>query len=108
MKMRNKESSALQAASDILKSSFPVKDVILFGSKARGDDDFESDVDILVLTTSAVTYPLRRDIVDALFEIEQRFDVALSPLIVSVKDWEGGLFSALPIHEAVSEDGTAL
>lgn len=104
--MKNKkEIKAIKTASKIIKSSFPVRDVILFGSKARGDDDLESDIDVLVLTTSAVTYCLRRDIVDSLFEIEQQFDVALSPLIVSVEDWEGGLLSVRPIYEAVREDG---
>ena len=34
-----KERDAIAKAVNLLQVKFPVKDVILFGSKARGDDD---------------------------------------------------------------------
>ena len=32
-------------------SRWPVERIILFGSKARGDDEPDSDIDLLVITT---------------------------------------------------------
>ena len=106
--VHDKEAKAIRIASNLLKTSFPVKEVILFGSKARGDDDRESDIDLLVLTTVNVTYSLRKRIIDALFDIERQFDVALSPLIVFRDEWEKGPLSALLIYDAVKEEGVAV
>ena len=44
--MKN-ESDAIKAAIKMLKSEFSIAKVILFGSKARGDHDKHSDIDLL-------------------------------------------------------------
>ena len=50
------ERNAVTAASKLLKEQFPVKNIVLFGSKARGDDDEESDIDLLVLLERKITW----------------------------------------------------
>ena len=45
--MKN-ESEAIEAAIRMLKSEFSVSKVILFGSKARGNHDEHSDIDLLM------------------------------------------------------------
>jgi len=42
--LKDNEREAIREATRMLKEKFPVKEVILFGSKARGDDDPESDI----------------------------------------------------------------
>ena len=39
---------AVAAVIEVIRNRWPVERVILFGSKARGDDDSESDIDLLV------------------------------------------------------------
>ncbi len=53
--IKDSEKNAVLDASAMLREAFPVKEVILFGSKARGDDDEESDIDLLLLTSRPVS-----------------------------------------------------
>jgi predicted nucleotidyltransferase len=48
------EKAAMEEAKRLLTEKFPVDRVILFGSKARGDDDEESDINLLVLTSNEI------------------------------------------------------
>ena len=61
LKLGMNEKEAIQEATRILKKQFPVEDVILFGSKARGDSDPESDIDLLLLTKSPQLEGTARD-----------------------------------------------
>jgi predicted nucleotidyltransferase len=38
-----------------LTAGLPVESIVLYGSKARGDDTFESDIDLLVLTARSLS-----------------------------------------------------
>ncbi len=102
------ECSAVRHAAKMLKSSFDVSDVILFGSKARGDDDEESDIDILLLINQSVSNTLRDNIVNALFDIELQYNVSLSPLIVSMEEWQEGPLSVLPIRDEIDKHGITI
>jgi predicted nucleotidyltransferase len=99
------ERQAVGVARRILRTKFPITQIILFGSKVRGDDDEESDVDLLLLTNRKIAWNERKAIIDALFDIELCYDVVLSPLIVPEQDWNKGTFSVMPIHEEVAREG---
>jgi predicted nucleotidyltransferase len=58
------ERRAIIEAARLLKDRFSAREVILFGSKARGDDDEESDIDLLVLTSQPVSWNERKAIND--------------------------------------------
>ena len=47
LRLEHREKCAISEASKVLKEKFLVEKVVLFGSKARGDDDMESDIDLL-------------------------------------------------------------
>jgi predicted nucleotidyltransferase len=80
--------------------------VVLFGSKARGDDDKESDIELLVLTSQPVTWNERKAINNALYEIKKMtYDVIISTLISTVTEGNEGTFSVLPVHEEISNQG---
>ncbi|MFQ5790977.1 MAG: nucleotidyltransferase domain-containing protein [Acidobacteriota bacterium] len=100
-----RDRAAITEATRLLHARFPVEQVILFGSKARGDYDEESDIDILILTSRSLSRAERYAISDALFPLQLRHDVVLSPLIVPAEEWESGIVSALPIHEEILEQG---
>lgn len=105
LKLGSHEKLAIEEASSLLKEKFSAAGVVLFGSKARGDDDEESDIDLLVLTPRPVSWEERKAINDALYDIQLTHDVLLSTLIVTVKEWRQGPFSVLPIHQEISERG---
>ncbi len=88
-----------------LKGELPVSRVILFGSKARGNADIDSDVDLLVLTSCPVTGDLRAKVSTRLAEVNLRYDVRLTSIVVSEQDWGEGLIHYMLIHREVERDG---
>ena len=105
--IKDNERNAVIEASAMLREAFPVKEVVLFGSKARGDDDGESDIDLLVLTSQPVSWSDRKAINNALYEIQIRYDIIISPLITTVAEWNEGTYSVLPIHAEISAQGVS-
>ena len=99
------ERQAIEAAAATLRARFPVTDIVLYGSKARGDSDPESDIDLLVLTSRPLDDEEQRMIWRDLHDISMRFDVLLSPLTVEARSWREGVHSVLPIHTEVEREG---
>jgi predicted nucleotidyltransferase len=91
LNINNQEKAAIMEASRVLREKFHAKEVILFGSKARGDDDIESDIDLLIN--------------NELYHIQLKYDVIISTLITTVSKWTDGAFSVLPIHDEISAQG---
>ncbi|MBW2066481.1 MAG: nucleotidyltransferase domain-containing protein, partial [Deltaproteobacteria bacterium] len=89
--LRDNEKKAIREATRILKERFPVRDVILFGSKARGDSSDESDIDLLLLTSKPVHWRERHAIIDALFDVEMKHDVVISIVVNTLYDWNEGV-----------------
>lgn len=108
LKLRKNETAAIEEATQVLKERFPVKEVILFGSKARGDSDPESDIDLLLLTTEPIDWKERHQIVDALFEVEMEHDVVISIIVNTLEDWNEGICTVLSIHEEITREGVPM
>lgn len=58
--------------------------IILFGSFARGDFNFESDVDIIVIVSDDDLYTYRKKRVKIISEFMQKYEILLSIRIVNV------------------------
>ena len=108
LRLLNNEKEAIREATSLLKDKFQVKEVILFGSKARGDSDPESDIDLLLLTTTPLHWKDRHAIVDALFEIEMKHDVVIGIVVSTLADWNEGVCTILPLHKEISREGVAM
>jgi predicted nucleotidyltransferase len=106
--LRRNEKEAIREATRILKERFPVKEVILFGSKVRGDDDEESDIDLMLITTRPIEWRERKEVIHDLFAIELANDVVISILDVTVSDWETGIFTVFPIREEIVREGVTV
>ncbi len=100
-----KDRNSVMQAARSLKSELPVSKVILFGSKARGQGDVYSDIDILVITSCPITTNLRGIVSEKLAEINLQNDVVLSSVVVFEKDWADGLIRYMPIYTEVQRDG---
>ena len=105
--LADNERRAIEAASSLLRARFPVKQVVLFGSKARGESEQESDIDLLVLTTRPLAWREQCLIIDALYPLQLEHGVLFSPLIVAADDWTAGLYQVLPIRREIDRDGVA-
>lgn len=102
------ERSALSEFTLAVKQYLSSVDVILFGSKARGDDTEFSDIDILVITDNAVTGSVREQLAAMQFEIEMKYDVIIGLNIKNRGFWNSSQGSAMPLHANVQRDGILL
>jgi predicted nucleotidyltransferase len=65
----------------------PAAQVILYGSRARGDARKDSDWDILVLTNYPVDFRKEKLFRDHLYELEIQTGEPLSIFVYSLQDW---------------------
>lgn len=105
VKLSQKERDSIVEASQALKLDLPVTRVILFGSKARGTGEPDSDIDLLVLTSCPVSSELRAAISERLAEVNLQNDVLLTSVVVSEQDWSNGLIRHTLIHSEIEKDG---
>lgn len=106
--LQTNERHAITEAVRLLKQQFPVEQVILFGSKARGDSDEYSDIDLLCLTSHRLHWKEEKGLVDLLFDIGMKYDVIFTPLDVPLEQWDGGIFTAFPIYQEILRDGAKI
>jgi uncharacterized protein len=105
--LKHAERSAILEAARLLRERFPVEHIILFGSKARGEGDDESDLDLLILTQRLLSTREKEELTHALFPVELRWNVIISRIIIPVEAWERGPYQVLPIRHEVERDGVA-
>ncbi|MCL6500903.1 MAG: nucleotidyltransferase domain-containing protein, partial [Candidatus Pacearchaeota archaeon] len=84
---------------------FPDAEIILYGSKARGDADEESDIDILVLLERRVNNTLEEEIFSTAFKIELKYDVIFGVIVYQKQFWNSPLGEAMPLHWNVDKEG---
>ena len=82
--------------------------MILYGSFARGDNNQNSDIDILILVDKDnLTREDKKRIKYPLYEIEFETGRIISPLVVSRNDWES-LHRITPFYDNVKKEGVML
>ena len=65
----------------------PHAEVLLYGSRARGDNKKNSDWDILVLTDYPVDINKEKEFIDQIYEVELLTDESISVFVYSRNDW---------------------
>ncbi|MFH1108404.1 MAG: nucleotidyltransferase domain-containing protein [Planctomycetota bacterium] len=107
IRLKPNERAAIEAAAAILREKLPVAQIILFGSKARGDDREDSDIDLLLLATRRLSWEERKQVVHLLYPLELQYEVIFGTLEVSEDDWFQGIYQVLPLRTEVERDGVA-
>jgi predicted nucleotidyltransferase len=82
----------------------PGADVILYGSRARGDERPDSDWDILILTNNAADIVTERKFRNKLYDLELETGEALSVFVYSKNDWQTRQ-RITPFFHNVSQEG---
>ena len=86
----------------------PEADVILYGSRSRGDAVSESDWDILVLVDAPVDDQRTDRIRHRLYELEWECGEVISSIVRSREEWHSRPYQAMPFHQRVQQEGTRL
>ena len=86
----------------------PGAEIILYGSRARGDAGPDSDWDLLILVDGLVDNARKSAIRNQLYEVEWTLGEVLTSTIYSRQDWNSPLYRAMPFHQNVDRDGLLL
>jgi len=89
-------------------SRWPVERVILFGSKARGDDEPDSDIDLLVITTPELDRQVEDAMQDAAWETGLGHGRCVQLVVRSHERWYHGIDQATPLRLQIDQDGVEI
>ena len=82
----------------------PKSEIILFGSRARGDEKEDSDWDLLILVPRHVDLKEEQKFRHKLFDLELEYGQAISTFVHSKEDWEGK-YKITPLYQNIKEEG---
>ena len=89
----------------LLPSRWPVDSLVLYGSKVRGDDTPESDIDLLVLTGR----PLALEEISDMRAVSRRIGLTHGTwpelYIRTSEEWWRGVYQAAPIRKEIDAEG---
>ncbi len=107
MPLNQEENLALKQIIGRVKEQFTVRQIMLFGSKARNEATVDSDVDILLLVDEPVDDRARWTLSDIMTEVEWETEIYISCRMYNYMDWknenEDAIF--LPFKDNVIMDG---
>ena len=102
------QSEALREIKSSVRARFDVKDFLLYGSAARGEAEYESDLDLMIVVSDPISRLKRHEITDIVFDVNLKFGTNFSTLVVDRESWESGLVSVLPLREEIMREGIHL
>ncbi len=86
----------------------PEAEIILYGSRSRGDARPDSDWDFLILVEGSATDDRTDRIRHRLYEIEWDSGEVISTVVRNREEWDSGLYQAMPFHQKVQQEGIRL
>jgi predicted nucleotidyltransferase len=106
--MTTREAEVLSQLKAKLQKRLPLSRLVLFGSRARGDADPDSDLDVLVILNAPVDRKAEDYVNDCAWEAGIEEGIIVVPVTVSRLDWEEGLLSSSLLAIAVKREGVTV
>ena len=86
----------------------PEAEIILYGSRSRGEARSESDWDFLILVDGPIDDERTDRVRHRLYEIEWESGEVISSIVRDRKEWNSDLYRAMPFRQRVQQEGTRL
>jgi len=101
------EKKALNALRTALLANYSLLDLRLFGSKAKGTDSHDSDLDVMIVLED-YSPSIESEIDDLIFEINLKYNCFITALYFSRKELELGPLVESPIYKKILQEGITL
>ena len=106
--MNPKEEKVSKLIKEAIRKKNPKAEVVLFGSRARGDFNQDSDWDILILLNrNTVDKKIEIEYRNELFEIELEIGSPISTFVYSRNEWETK-HRITPLYQNIKAEGIYL
>ena len=83
-------------------------EIILYGSRSRGDAVSESDWDLLILVEGHLNDERIDRIRHRLYEVEWESGEVISSIVRNRDEWNSDLYRAMPFYQRVEQEGIRL
>ena len=108
IEMTNNQQDLLRQIKKVVFNFDPKAEVILFGSRARGDFRPDSDWDVLILLNKPkIDYHEKRLIRKQLYQVELESEQSISAFVFSSSEWYSNQKDT-PLFESVESEGLHL
>jgi predicted nucleotidyltransferase len=103
-----KKEKLLEQVKEAVHEVEPDADIILYGSRSRGDSVSDSDWDLLILVDGPVSNERTDRVRDRLYDIELESGAILSSIVRSRDEWNSPRYRSLPFRQRVEQEGKRL
>ena len=106
--MGTTEKAVLDKLKLVISERLPLHQMILFGSRARGDADPDSDLDVLVVLDGPANRAARETVSDCAWEAGLDHGMVIVPIVVSRDEWERGPERYSLLAEVIRAEGVPI
>ena len=102
--MTLEEKAALGELKRVLRERYNVTSILVYGSKARGDDSPDSDIDVMIVLDD-YTPQIEMTIDEMVYDINLDHDCLISVVIFGRRELEEGPMAESPLYKRILAEG---
>ena len=107
MPIKENEKSALLELKKKLQERYGLLDFRIFGSKARGEDSPDSDIDVMIKLPE-ISFVIESEIDKIIFSINLKNDCFITAVLFGKKELEEGPMDQSPLYKAIEREGITI
>ena len=101
-------SELLQDCKIAIQKVVPGAEVVLFGSRARGQGHQYSDFDLLVLVDSSADIKIKEQLVSEIYPLELKAEQMVSLVVYNKQQWNSPPYNTMPLHLNIDQEGIVI
>jgi predicted nucleotidyltransferase len=102
------EKKIVDRFASLVKEKLRVRRIELFGSRARGDADPDSDMDVLLIVNDIISPELEDYVSECAWEAGFKYGIVIVPVVFTRDEWENGPERYSLLAEAIRAEGVRL